>query len=233
VNTHAVDAFVEHVWPRLEGEGYVLITHNSDAEVDAERANWVEAAGAKLRCWFAQNALVSHPKLVPIPIGIANGMWTHGNLRALERAAAVEASEPRRELLCARFDATTHPERVLALEALARSFPEVRARVHERLRFATYLGELARHRFCVCPRGNGVDTHRFWECQYLDVIPIVRRSPDVEHWQRVGVPVLIVDDWSELTIERLEAEPPVVSVRRREILSLSHCRQLVHEMLNA
>jgi hypothetical protein len=225
VYTHALDGFVEHVWPRLEGEGYVLVTHNSDAAVDARHAGWIDAQGAKLRCWFAQNAVVAHPRLVPLPVGIANSMWAHGNLRALERAAA--AGEPARELLHARFDPGTHSERSLAFEALARAFPGVHADANRRLRFPAYLAELARHRFCVCPRGNGPDTHRFWECQYLDVVPVVRRSPDVEHWQLAGLPVVILDDWSELTRERLEAEQPAVSARRRELLALSHYRGLV------
>ena len=27
--------------------------------------------------------------------------------------------------------------------------------------------------FCACPKGNGVDTYRFWEALYLGTIPIV------------------------------------------------------------
>ncbi len=59
------------------------------------------------------------------------------------------------------------------------------------------------------------------------MIPVVRRSPDVVHWQELGLPVVILEDWSELTSARLEAERPAVSMRRRELLALSRYRELV------
>ena len=34
---------------------------------------------------------------------------------------------------------------------------------------------------------------------YLGVTPIVKRSTHTEHWQRLGLPLLIVDDWMNLT----------------------------------
>lgn len=36
-----------------------------------------------------------------------------------------------------------------------------------------YLAEIASHRIVLCPRGNGMDTHRFWETLYLGAIPVV------------------------------------------------------------
>jgi hypothetical protein len=39
--------------------------------------------------------------------------------------------------------------------------------------YEEYLRELAQHKFCLCIRGNGVDTHRFWESLYLGVIPVI------------------------------------------------------------
>jgi hypothetical protein len=147
VCTHALDGFVEHVWPRLEGDGYVLITHNSDDVVDETRAAWIDRAGTKLRRWFAQNAIVSHPKLVPLPIGIANSMWRHGKLRALERAVASHAGQPKRELLLVQFDPSTHPERRAALGAVSAAVPDRRFHEYERRRFRSYLSELGAHRF--------------------------------------------------------------------------------------
>jgi len=39
--------------------------------------------------------------------------------------------------------------------------------------YIEYLRELSEHRFCLCIRGNGLDTHRFWESLYLGVIPVI------------------------------------------------------------
>ena len=56
--------------------------------------------------------------------------------------------------------------------------------------------------FSICPYGNGVDTHRVWEDLILGCIPIVKSSPLNSLYQ--GLPVVIVNDWSELTEANLE-----------------------------
>ena len=35
---------------------------------------------------------------------------------------------------------------------------------------------LSEYKYCICPEGNGVDTHRFWEALYLKCVPIVINS---------------------------------------------------------
>src|SRR3954469_20848725 len=162
----ALRLFQEQVWPRLEGRGYVLITHNGDTEVGAEEIAFVEAAGDKLGHWFCQNLCVEHPKLSPLPIGLANPMWEHGDVDALCAVVAETSAGRPIQLLHARFDPRTHPERERARAAIDAAFPGL-VPPQERQPFLAYLRDLAAHRFCACPRGNGPDTHRFWECQYL------------------------------------------------------------------
>lgn len=49
----------------------------------------------------------------------------------------------------------------------------------------------------LCPEGNGLDTHRFYESYGLGVIPIIRKGPLYKlHSQFPGVK--IVNDWSEV-----------------------------------
>ena len=57
-----------------------------------------------------------------------------------------------------------------------------------------YFIELAKHKYAICPRGNGIDTHRLWECLYLDVIPIVIKNdfPNIDN-----LPIIILNDWDE------------------------------------
>jgi hypothetical protein len=230
VYTHAMREFVEHIWPRLQGSAYVLVTHNSDAEIDASNLPWIEAAGDKLSCWFAQNATVAHPKLRQLPIGIANSMWPHGNLRVLRRAMARDA-RPERATVYLDFNTATHPQRPRIREILSRAFPDISDSPPGHMDYGSYLSALARHRFSVCPRGNGVDTHRFWECLYLGGIPVVERSAHTEYWQRTGLPVVLVDDWAEVTPERLSSEAQRVGdmPSARAPLRLSHYAQLVRD----
>ena len=67
-----------------------------------------------------------------------------------------------------------------------------------------FLEEVRNHVFVFCPRGNGIDTHRLWETLYMGSIPIVKR--DIAHAGWMDLPILFVDDWSEVTEERLLEE---------------------------
>jgi hypothetical protein len=66
-----------------------------------------------------------------------------------------------------------------------------------------FLESLVRHRFVLCPPGNGVDTHRLWESLLAGAIPVVKRSPAMEPFS--DLPILIVDDLCEVSKELLES----------------------------
>ena len=59
--------------------------------------------------------------------------------------------------------------------------------------------EKTRYAFVVSPHGNGLDCHRTWESLVLGNIPIVKRSSIDPLYE--GLPVVIVDDWREITPE--------------------------------
>lgn len=61
--------------------------------------------------------------------------------------------------------------------------------------------ELRHHRFCLCPSGNGIDTHRLWESIYVGTIPIVKHNLVHSDWREL--PILFVNDWSEVTPDLL------------------------------
>jgi hypothetical protein len=66
----------------------------------------------------------------------------------------------------------------------------------------TYKEELLDHKFILCPRGNGVDTHRMWEALYCGVIPVVQRS-HVHAGIEGKLPVLFVDSYQDVTEDLL------------------------------
>jgi hypothetical protein len=230
VYTDAVGLFQEHVWPRLTGNGYVLITHNSDCGIGPEQLPWVERAGDQLTHWFAQNLVVEHPKLSPLPTGLANSRWPHGDVRLLCQVAAQTRQLGRSELIHADFDLASHPDRSRAADAIRSLIPTGMPVPARASTFAEYLVDLARHRFCACPRGNGVDTHRFWEALYLGVVPVVERSTHTERWVREGVPMVLLDDWSELSRDRLESHPLAEPSPYPQCLYLSHHARAIDAM---
>ena len=61
-----------------------------------------------------------------------------------------------------------------------------------------YLKVLASSYFNICPRGNGIDTHRIWESLIFQTIPIVENNSFTAELNSLGVPVLILENWDEL-----------------------------------
>ncbi|MGB6037212.1 MAG: exostosin family protein [Cryomorphaceae bacterium] len=57
--------------------------------------------------------------------------------------------------------------------------------------------KMSKSKFCLCPRGNGLDTFRMWDALYLGAIPIVEKSP-IFHEYLKDLPILFVEDFKEL-----------------------------------
>lgn len=70
--------------------------------------------------------------------------------------------------------------------------------MHQRLNPRGYARLTSDYKFIVCPRGNGIDTHRFWETLYRGSIPIVENSDWARYFQSHGVPMLVVSSFEEL-----------------------------------
>jgi hypothetical protein len=63
--------------------------------------------------------------------------------------------------------------------------------------YENYLDNIYNHPFVICPQGNGIDTHRTWECLYMKTIPIEKRNINNQFY--TDLPILFVDDWEEIT----------------------------------
>jgi hypothetical protein len=68
-----------------------------------------------------------------------------------------------------------------------------------------YYRTLKKSKFAICPRGQGLDTHRVYECIIFGVIPIVLTSPLDSLYSKF--PIWIVKSWEEVTEEALEKCP--------------------------
>lgn len=176
----------------------VLVTGHSDYPLDAGRFS---LARPQLRRWFSTNVAHSDPRLVGIPLGITNS--THetplhpiiGNLAPLVDCAARPRVE--QNLVYMNFSPGTYPQERQAVWALFAGRPFVTAEQDDKSveGHRRFLQQVASHRFVLCPRGNGVDTHRVWEALYLKSIPIVRRSQAMSFFD--DLPILFVDRWEE------------------------------------
>jgi len=67
---------------------------------------------------------------------------------------------------------------------------------------SSYIDNIYNHKFTLCPRGNGIDTHRIWESLYLRTIPIVKRCVAMKDFE--NLPILWIDDWQQVNSNFLE-----------------------------
>ena len=70
--------------------------------------------------------------------------------------------------------------------------------------FEAYIKNLETYKFCICPPGRGIDTHRCWEALMVGTIPIVLSSPLNSLY--INLPVLIVENFTVITEKYLIKE---------------------------
>lgn len=193
VYMHGVDMFIERVLPLLNHK-FTLMSHNSDWGVDKKYRPLLD--DDRIVEWYAQNIAYIHPKLKPIPIGIANSQWPHGNFKNIQKV--INCNNSKTELVYNNFNCSTSPgNRVHVQQALNRNNIPTNLPVNN----ATYLQELSRSKFCICPYGSGYDSHRVWEALYLGSIPVVPNGPVFNY---KNLPLLKVDNWNTITVNLLE-----------------------------
>tara|TARA_R100001510_G_C7653858_1_gene212340 strand:- start:118 stop:963 length:846 start_codon:yes stop_codon:yes gene_type:complete len=195
-----------------------LVTHNSDINFSAQEISYVLDLFPNINNWYTQNLVSEHPKLKPIPIGIANPKWSHGNqLRFLE---VMSEKQEKTKKIYVNFNVSTNPPaRYDCLKKISDHYPlhkqknypnAVSIQDHNNFVESTqkdYLRDIAKSYFTVSPIGNGFDCHKTWEAIYMKSVPIVTRWHGVEIFKKLGIPILIIDDWSDL--KDLDLSPDV------------------------
>ena len=193
LKTKYLKKFLKYMHPKIK-KHYILITGNGDEEAPGEYAYLLE--DKKLIRWFAMNATIQHPKLIAIPIG--GGGMSRSHKEAYIHELVMYPPE-KEELLYINFRPDNHGERALALDYFAdKNFCLIDAPCSPR----DFLEKVSSAKYTLCPRGNGLDTHRVWETLLLGSIPVLKRNT-LDHLYS-DLPVLFVDEWSDVTPTLLE-----------------------------
>ena len=167
---------------------FVLVTHNSDGEIHECAEVLYILNCSKLEKWYAQNTRFVHEKLSFLPIGIANSQWAHGNL---ENFATTTKTKTRKTYF--HFNVFTNPSKRIPCAD----------KLEDKLNWLNVMSprenisRLSEYEFCICPEGNGVDTHRLWEALYVRTIPIVIKSEFTDILLHNNIPLVVLDDWSQ------------------------------------
>ena len=201
---------------------FVLITHNSDMNIVDNPTVHAILNHPKLIRWHGQNVGHLHSKLYFLPIGIANRQWPHGNLEMFEYIFKnYDLSVVKKKWAYMNFKIDTNKEkRMKCYEALFNKvqYLSLTSPMENLLRMMEY-------RYCICPEGNGLDTHRLWECYYLQVVPVMLKTPySLNIQNQTGLPMILLDSWSDFSHSEKERK----NYETVDFTSVQHHLKLKH-----
>ena len=170
---------------------FVLVTHNSDINITDVFS--VLLNDKKILAMYSQNVCYNHPKLKCLPIGLANSQWEQGDL--LRLYIAILAKPLKTNDVYFQFSMNTNISRNMCKVELEKKGLIFMSPTP----FTEYINILASYKFAICPEGNGIDSHRIWECYYMDVIPIVLSTVFTKKIREM-LPCILLDSWSDFNL---------------------------------
>lgn len=203
-NTH----WVEHLFDRLKtfktDKKFILITHNSDHDLNE---HVYKLKPDNIIKWFAQNVNYKNDKddFESIPIGLENPSW-FSHVHKIDKLLNILKTEK-------------NIKNLLYVNHTIRSYPDERTEPYQLFtnknwctiefnengtNFDNYIDNVYNHKFILCPRGNGIDTHRFWETLHLKSIPVVIKNYNNLYYS--DLPIVYVNNWGEVTEDFLNKE---------------------------
>jgi Exostosin family len=154
--------------------------------------------------WLTTNANVIHPRIQAFPIGITDYCGYspyHAVIGDTEKLKNHIDSQPRtqKNLVLMNFNDYTNLQIRFPVRKIfeGKDFVTSDTYAPSAAGYTKYVQGLRSHPFCLSPRGNGIDTHRTWECLYAGCIPIVQKTDALREFK--DLPILFVDQWRDVS----------------------------------
>jgi len=188
INSDLIEVYFQIQHPKI-GSKYFLISHNSDRNVDNNLTN---LSDDKIIHWFAQNLVIKSNKITSIiPIGLENRRWLkYGKKRWFN------TRQEKTKYILSSFNTFNNYKERNEADIFAKKSPIVDIKRFDKP--SEYFNEASKYKFVLCPSGNGADTHRLWESQILNSLPILLNSNFSSNLKKLGLPALYLDSWDEL-----------------------------------
>lgn len=205
VEQDSLNDFYQFYVPHIQSP-YILITANCDRGGDDPMPGKYEKIldDPNLYAWFTQNLDRSnHPKLHPIPIGLANRKWQWGMIERYFAKMPEANARERTKWLYVNFQVGSNAKlRKPIWDYFARNSLNGMVHMGRFKDHLKYMDEMPNFRFVLSPPGNGLDCHRTWEALLLGSYPIVLSSTLNPLYEEL--PILIINNWTDLTPKLLE-----------------------------
>lgn len=156
---------------------------------------------------YLQNSHISNDFFHTLPIGIENLRYGRNGLVTLFNESLSKQAK-RGRILVGPFS-PTHSERSELDSWRTIQHPRLQ-NVSNYLKPKALAALASTFQFIACPRGNGTDTHRFWETLYRGSVPVVKRSAWSQSINEIGIPIIQLESWNfDEFVELTEAMNPV------------------------
>ena len=202
---------------------FILVSGGGDCEcpnqifdTDAEFQNFMDCPN--IVHWFCQNVLLKHPKITPIPLGLDyETIMYHTDIRS-DRGPKMTPLEQEKQIMELRENMCAFWERIPIcygnfqhlfttkygsdrVDAI-RKIPQKLIYYDSKCIRETTFKNQTNFAFVVSPFGQDYECIRTWEALCLGCIVILKTSPIDSIY--ADLPVLIINDWSEITQSFLE-----------------------------
>tara|TARA_B100001996_G_C18624223_1_gene579069 strand:- start:366 stop:1394 length:1029 start_codon:yes stop_codon:yes gene_type:complete len=197
-NTNQINNLFYHLKKTKRVKNITLITHQTDTLITKKDFDRKPECIEK---WFSVNVGFDHPNLIPIPIGIASD-FSLKNLNSSDFSEFKKINFYKKDInLYMNFRINTNFKERKDIYKQFKNQPWVISDDPD-LDKKTYINNLSKSSFVLCPWGNGIDTHRFWEALYAGSIPVTKKHHTYNAAK--GLPVLFVNDYKEINYDLLK-----------------------------
>ena len=195
VKPNFLDMFFKYLFPWIKRKFY-LYTGASDYSIDDKYLKYIQ--NVKIIKWIGQNITLTHEKVIKIPIGFPTNAGQNVELLNRLKRRRIKYEDKECRFLITYMEETSEKRKNLMSQFKTKDWVTIAPKCD----FETYMDHINKNKFVCCPRGNGIDTYRFWECIYMGSVPIVESSPLDDLYSKVNC--IIVDSFSQLKKEQLD-----------------------------
>lgn len=223
------ELFIKKILPKVNTQIVLLVLDYPFVGTDSSVNNSLNVLeNFRVKHLFAENwSGKDHPKLSILPIGVESpfpdgsvyGKTSEKQMLEFSNRAKLPGNKPLRILVNAHLNTKNKPasgsyNQRFEMEQILKANPLCDFWTNRESRDRTW--ELhENYAFELCPEGNGLDTHRFYEALWLNTIPIVKRNSLSKMYS--NFPCVIVDNWQDINESMLREKLDKYNIEKKNL----------------
>jgi hypothetical protein len=198
VNSLMKESDLLNLCSQFPDKKFIIFTNLEDTPIDDFIFNKIPDNVLSVN---AVNALSFGGKVNPVPYGIQRKLNVDDNRSEILLSFMSNQENTIENLLYVNHSVNTNSKKRGGINEIFSNNSWVKIE-DTRVDYHTFLSDLQKSKFMICPEGNAVDCHRNWEVLYMRRVPVMKKNAYLEYLLR-DYPVLFVNDYTEVTEEYL------------------------------